>query len=67
MPTAVPPSGELAQNLDRFFGARFSVFHLLGVATEFLAQPHRSRIHQMGATDLDNVMKFFRLGRKRAP
>ena len=34
---------------------------LLGVTGEFLAEPDRGRIHQMGAADLDHVPKFFRL------
>src|SRR5438093_5050190 len=58
---------ELTQNLDRLFGARFSICPLLGVTGEFLAQPYRRGIHQMSAADLDDVVKFFRLARKRTP
>ena len=36
------------------------------VTAEFLAEPDRRRIHQMGAADLDDVPKFFRLLFERA-
>ena len=41
------------------------VFDLLGVAGEFLAEPHRGGVHQMGAADLDDVPEFLRLSVER--
>ena len=51
---------ELAQNFDRFFARALSVIDLLRVTGKFLAEPHRRRIHQMGAADLDDVPEFLR-------
>ena len=65
MPTAVPAEREFLERGDRLLGAAFSETHLLRVAAEFLAEPDRRRVHQMGATDLDHVVKFRRFGGER--
>ena len=51
---------EFAQNVDRFFGALFSVGDLLRVTGKLLAESHWRRIHQMRPPNLDNVPKFLR-------
>ena len=51
----------LVDDLDRFFRATFPVLDLLGVTGKFLAEPNRCRVHKMGAANLDDVPKFFRL------
>src|SRR5437868_3222747 len=61
-----PADCELTQNVDRFFGARFSISDLLRVTGEFLAEPDRRRVHQMRAADFDDVPKFLRFGVERA-
>ena len=66
VPTAVPPSASSSQNRDRFLRALSRISDLLRVAAEFLAEPDRRRIHQMGAADLDDVPKFLRLCLERA-
>src|ERR1700736_3816030 len=45
---------------DRVSGAQFAIFDLFRVTTEFLSQPNRSRIHQMGTTDFDHIPEFLR-------
>ena len=49
---------EFLQGGDRLLRAAFPKTHLLRVAAEFLAEPHRRGIHQMGAADLDDVPEF---------
>src|SRR5215467_11007237 len=56
---------KLAQNVDRFFGAPLRISHLLSVTTKLLTEPDRSCVHQMGAPDLNDVVEFLRLARKR--
>ena len=53
--------GPVPARLDRFLRALPRVFDLLRVAAEFLAEPDRRRIHQMGAADLDDVPELLRL------
>ena len=57
---------EFLQNGNRLFGALFRITDLLRVTAEFLAEPHRRRVHQMSAADLDDVPKFVRLRGERA-
>ena len=57
---------EFLQRGDRLLRAPFPETHLLRVTAEFLAEPDRSRIHQMGATDLDHVLELVRFRRQRA-
>ena len=52
---------EFLQNGDRLFRALFRISDLLRVTAEFLAEPDRRRIHQMGATDLDDVLRILSL------
>src|SRR5947209_16208003 len=51
--------GDFAQNFDGLFGALFGIGDLLRVTGEFLSEPDRGRIHQMGAAYFNNVPKFF--------
>ena len=55
-----PAKRELAQNVNRFLRAVFSVPDLLRVTGKFLAEPDRRRIHQMRPADLDDLPKLFR-------
>ena len=60
-----PAEREFLQGGDRLLRAPFPETHLLRVTAEFLAESHRSRVHQMGATDLDHVVELGRFRRKR--
>jgi hypothetical protein len=64
-PDRRPTEGEFLERADGGFGATFPVAHLLGVTAEFLPQPNRSRVHQMGAADLYHVVEFGRFSRER--
>ena len=55
---------EFLKGGDRLLGAAFPKAHLLSVTAELLAEPHRSRIHQMGAADLDHVDGILSLWRR---
>ena len=57
---------EFLERGDRLLGAPNPEPHLLRVAAKFLAEPDRRRVHQMGAPDLDHVVKFLRLRGQRA-
>ena len=55
---------EFLQRGNRLLRAPFPETHLLRVTAEFLAEPDRRRVHQMGATDLDHVVEFVRFRRQ---
>jgi hypothetical protein len=57
---------EFLQRRNCLLRAPFPETHLLCVTAEFLAESHRSRVHQMGATDLDHVVELGRFRRKRS-
>ena len=61
-----PAEREFLQRGNRLLRAPFPETHLLRVTAEFLAEPHRSRVHQMGATDLDHVLELRRFRRQRS-
>ena len=68
VPTAVPPSASSCNAAIACSARRFSETHLLRVTAELLAEPDRRRVHQMGATDLDDVVKLCRFrGQRVAP
>ena len=56
---------EFLKRLDRLFGAAFGVPQLLRVTAKFLAEPNGSRVHQMGAADFDDLVKFLRFRLER--
>ena len=57
--------GELSQRVDRLLGTPFPGTNLLRVTAEFLAEPDRRCVHQMGPTDLDHVVEFVRFRGQR--
>ena len=57
--------GELLQRGDRLLRAPFPGTNLLRVTAEFLAEPDRRCVHQMGPTDLDHVVEFGRFRGQR--
>ncbi len=57
---------EFFQNRDRFLRAFARISDLLRVSGKFLTESDRGRIHQMGATDLDDLPKFLALCIERA-
>src|SRR5207302_4395044 len=65
-PNRSPAKRYLAQHFECFFSALFSVSNLLRVTGEFLPEPDRCRVHQMGPADLDNIPKLFCLCLERA-
>ena len=68
VPTAVPPSGELAPGASRALRSRpHAVLDLAGVAAEFLAQADRRGVLQMGAADLDDVVELLAPSRPARP
>ena len=58
--------GQLPQDRDRPLRPFARIGNLPGVAAEFLAEPDRGRIHQMGPADLDDPPEFVRLDVERA-
>ena len=59
-----PAEREFLQRGNRLLRAPFPKTHLLRVTAKFLAESHRSRVHQMGATDFDHVVELGRFRRK---
>src|SRR5437764_15116351 len=55
---------KLTQDLDCLFRARLGIGHLLSVTAKFLTESDRCRVHQVRSSDLNNVIKLFRLTRK---
>ena len=66
MPDRRAAERQLLQGGDGVAGAQPRVLHLLGVAAEFLPEPHGRRVHEMGAADLDHLPKLHRLAFQRA-
>ncbi len=66
VPTAVPPRGSssTARRSQRCRRADARSSHLPRVAAEFLTEPHRRRVHEMRAADLDDVPEFHRLSHR---
>ena len=58
VPTAVPPSGSSARPLDAASMRSTPSFDLARVAAELLAEADRRGVLQMGAADLDDVVKL---------
>src|SRR4029077_4427654 len=57
-----PAQSEFFDDPDCVACRTLSVFDLLRVTAEFLAQPDRSRVHQMSPPDLDHLPKLMRFG-----
>src|SRR5262249_28230322 len=55
---------QLTQSFDRLLRAFFGIGNLLRITGEFLPEPDRRRVHQMGSTDFYDVPEFFRFGGK---
>ena len=59
--------GEFVDRLERLVGAVDAPLDLLRVAAELLSEAHRRRVHEVGAADLQDAVKFFGLGGQRGP
>src|SRR5262249_17071269 len=60
-----PAKGELLQSGHPLLRAAFSKTNLLSISAKLLAKTNRRRVHQMGAPDFDDVVKFISFGTQR--
>ena len=65
VPTAVPPSGTSATRGSAALHALDAEADLAGVAAELLAEGDRGRIHEVGATGLDDGLPHLGLALER--
>ena len=65
VPTAVPPSGTLSSSAWAARARRSDSSDLAGVAAEFLAEPDRRRVLEMGPAGLDDGPEFLLLRDER--